>query len=111
MKWKGKRYDWVLSQAKDIGKKTPLQIAKWFEYHCTIFECERISNGGEHEEVYVVCAGPCNIKDNNVTYITDTGQGYGGTGSMIIKDYYASSSEIVKTKNQKRAVWVFKRRR
>lgn len=94
----------------------------WFDSdELTLIQATRISNRNVVETIYILGAGVgYNIHSGDrLTYITDTGRGYGGKGELIINNIYKAGRKyrddilIIECKTKvnevaKYPVWVMK---
>lgn len=103
---------WVIMNTK---KKMTLEEAiKWFEYDCTIIQATRYSDRGTVDKIYILGAVGNYVKNSyNVEYVTDTGNGYGGRGTLqlegianYINNRFTTGDNL--NLKQKRTIWVFK---
>ena len=112
--------NWVIMNTKQ--KMNIHQAIKWFDIDdMVIIRARRCSNRGANEDIYILGAGGnYGVKRRQVVkYKTDTGNGYGGTGELVIADIVRSgklyNNKIMSTcdiislnEKIKLPIWVFK---
>jgi Na+-translocating ferredoxin:NAD+ oxidoreductase RnfG subunit len=95
-------------------KKTLEEIVKnWGSDKLTVYYCERHSDKGVAETVFIAGAyGNYGEVGSVIDYITDTGNGYGGTGKMLVIKQFnidVNNPQTYATRlNSKISYWVFK---
>lgn len=114
-----------LSQMVMMNTKYKMNIhgaINWFDAdELTIFKATRLSNRNVVETIYIIGAGKgyCVNSGDRISYITDTGKGYGGKGELIIYDIIVSGKKygnnIIQIQNKtslneviKLPIWVLK---
>lgn len=103
------RYDWVIMNTKK--KMTITEAFNWYNSRdCEILECLRASERGARDTIYVIGSGyGYGNVGQRASYITDTGLGYGGKGTVTInKIYHANDMDKLVNSKIKHGVWVFK---
>ena len=108
---------WVIMNTQEKLKLSDV-IAWWESPEGVIIHCIRESNRGKVEDIYILGALGTYIQNgrNVYNYITDTGNGYGGTGKLYILNYMTfHNGMIMSVKNpnkineiKKFPLWVFK---
>lgn len=103
---------WVIMNTKKTA--TLEEAVIWFGSDCTIIQGLRKSERGALKPVYILggTAHYGNVGDK-VGYVTDTGRGYGGKGTIHIENEMNVTGNIlignpIYSKIQKREIWVFK---
>ena len=108
---------WVIMDAKE--KVNIYQAMEWWGSDTgVIIHCRRESNRGKVEEVYILGAYGEYVHNGKIDYdyITDTGNGYGGTGKLYTLNYMTfKNNMIISVKHpdkinevRKLPLWVFK---
>ena len=111
---------WTIMNTK--SKMNIHQAIEWFNIdEMIIIRARRYSYRGANEEIYILGAyGTYGINpEDSIEYVSDTGNGYGGTGKLFIEDIMSSGrkygNKIMSTHNimelnekVKLPIWVFK---
>lgn len=103
---------WVIMNTKK--RMTFEEAVIWFARDCTVVYGIRISERGAHEPVYILGAsGHYGNIGSQVNYVTDTGNRYGGKGTISIVDEIQVKNGSYKSNGylnlkEKRRIWVFK---
>lgn len=104
---------WVIMNTKK--KMTITEAIVWFgSRNSTLIECQRHSERGLVESIYVIGASSNYGKiGETVDYITDTGKGYGGKGRIKITGIANVHNGAIKNDGyfnmyMKKPIWVFK---
>jgi hypothetical protein len=113
-----KNCDWVIMGANNwiSGKPTIEKIIKENNYNGTIMIVKRVFDCNDKEVLIFVLGAPGDYGKigKKVSFVQDTGRGYGKTGHCIIENIIKiSDSEIIDEGNgigvnEKRPLWVFK---
>lgn len=109
--------EWVIMNTKQKMKLA--DAIKWYNSaDMTIVHATRMSERGACEDIYILGSGTgYGHKREHYKYVTDTGAGYGGKGTVLIRNVMTSdlsgrvmSTEDIMAINEKKSlpVWVFK---
>ena len=111
------KHAWVIMNTKK--KMNLAEAAKWYESEkFTVIHAKRMSNRGVFEDIYILGGyGTYGHRGQTFDYVTDTGLGYGGKGTLSVKNVITLnyngmilSTEDIMAINEKKAlpIWVFK---